>query len=73
MRIRWTEPAARDLSHICDFTEEQDGPAAPQRVALQTYGALGSLRSFRELVVWVANQAPANWYSRACPFLLSIV
>jgi plasmid stabilization system protein ParE len=24
MRIRWTEPAARDLTHICDYIEERD-------------------------------------------------
>src|SRR5271169_3041305 len=28
MRIRWTEPAARDLTAICDFIEEHDGPEA---------------------------------------------
>jgi len=32
MRIRWTEPAARDLSTICDFTYEHDGPEAARRI-----------------------------------------
>ena len=33
MRIRWTEPAARDLTAICDFTDEHDGPEAARRIA----------------------------------------
>jgi len=33
MRIRWTEPAARDLTNICDYIEEHDGPVicSPRR------------------------------------------
>jgi len=43
MRIRWTEPAARDLTHICDYIEEHDGPAIARRVALALYEGVGSL------------------------------
>lgn len=46
MRIRWTEPAARDFTHICDYTEEHGGPAAARRVALQIYEAIGRLAQF---------------------------
>ena len=28
MRIRWTEPAAHDLTAICDFIEKHDGPGS---------------------------------------------
>ena len=45
MRIRWTEPAARDLTNICDYTEEHDGPEAARRAALRIYEALGTLTS----------------------------
>ncbi|HZM12242.1 MAG TPA: type II toxin-antitoxin system RelE/ParE family toxin [Candidatus Limnocylindrales bacterium] len=46
MRIRWTEPAAHDLTHICDYTEEHDGPAAARRVALTIYQGVSSLTQF---------------------------
>ena len=26
MSIRWTEPAARDLTRICDYIQEHDNP-----------------------------------------------
>jgi plasmid stabilization system protein ParE len=46
MRIRWTEPAARDLTHICDTIEEHDGPATARPVALTIYQGVGSLAQF---------------------------
>ena len=46
MRIRWTEPAARDLTHICDYTKERDGPEAARRVALAIYQGVSSLTQF---------------------------
>ena len=46
MRIRWTEPAAHDLTHICDFTEGLDGPAAARRMALTIYQGVSSLTQF---------------------------
>jgi toxin ParE1/3/4 len=46
MRIRWTEPAARDLTHICDYIEEHDSPARARRVALTIYQGVSSLAHF---------------------------
>jgi plasmid stabilization system protein ParE len=46
MRIRWTEAAARDLTGICDYIKEHDGPAAARRVALQINGGVGALTRF---------------------------
>jgi len=46
MRIRWTEPAARDLTNICDYTEEHDGPEAARRVALRIYEGVSTLTQF---------------------------
>jgi toxin ParE1/3/4 len=43
MRIRWTELAQRDFTNICDYTEEQSGPAAARRVALRIYEAIDLL------------------------------
>ena len=37
MHIRWTEPASRDFTQICDYLQEQDGPATARRVALSIY------------------------------------
>ena len=45
MRIRWTEPAAHDLTHICDFTEGHEAAAA-RRVALTIYQGVSSLAQF---------------------------
>jgi plasmid stabilization system protein ParE len=33
-RIRWTEPASRDFTQICNYVQEHDGPAPARRVAL---------------------------------------
>jgi len=46
MRIRWTEPAARDLTQICDYIEEHGSPAKARRVALTIYEGIGSLEQF---------------------------
>jgi toxin ParE1/3/4 len=46
MRIRWTQPAARDFTRICDYTGERDGPAAARRVALAIHEGISSLMQF---------------------------
>jgi plasmid stabilization system protein ParE len=46
MRIRWTEPAAHDLTRICDYIEEHDGPEAARKVALRIYEGIGRLIPF---------------------------
>ena len=40
MRICWTEPAARDLTSICDYISEHGSAATARRIALSTYEAL---------------------------------
>jgi len=49
MRIRWTEPAARDLTSICDYIKEHDGPEAARKVALRIYEGIGKLAPFPHL------------------------
>ena len=49
MRVRWTEPAAHDLTGICDYTEEHSGQEAARKVALRVYEAVGSLLQFPHL------------------------
>jgi len=46
MRIRPTEPAADDLTNICDYIEERGGPASARRVALTIYEGVSSLSRF---------------------------
>jgi toxin ParE1/3/4 len=48
MRIRWTEPAVRDLTHICDYIESHGSAAAARRVALSVYQRVGTLAEFPE-------------------------
>ncbi len=49
MRVRWTESAARDLTNVCDYTQEHNGPEAARRLALRVYEAIGSLPQFPHL------------------------
>lgn len=46
MRVRWTEPAAQDLTRICDYIQEHDNPERARRVALRIYEGLGILDQF---------------------------
>ena len=46
MRIRWTDPAACDLTHICDYIHERDAPGAARRVALRIFEGVTSLELF---------------------------
>jgi toxin ParE1/3/4 len=46
MRIRWTEPAAQDLTCICDYIEKNNDPAIARRVALTIYKGLSALTRF---------------------------
>ena len=46
MRIRWTEPAARDLTHICDYIRDHDAPGTARRVALTIYESVRSLARY---------------------------
>jgi len=49
MRIRWTEPAAHDLTGICDYTQEHNGPDAARKLAVRIYEAVDSLSQFPHL------------------------
>jgi addiction module RelE/StbE family toxin len=46
MRIRWTDPATRDLTDICDYIRDHDAPAAARSVALNIYEKVGLLARF---------------------------
>jgi addiction module RelE/StbE family toxin len=48
MRIRWTEPAARDLTQICDYIQEHDNGTTARRVALSIYERISTLMEFPE-------------------------
>jgi len=48
MRIRWTRPAARDLSQISDYIEEHAGGGQARRISLSIYERVSSLAGFPE-------------------------
>ena len=48
MRVRWTEPAARDLTQLCDYIEEHDTSSTARRVAISIYERLSALMEFPE-------------------------
>jgi addiction module RelE/StbE family toxin len=49
MSIRWTEPAANDLTAICDFIERHNGPSVGHRLALSIYDRISGLADFPEM------------------------
>ena len=49
MRIRWTEPATRDLTNICDYTRERFDPSRARQTALQIRDGISSLAAFPNL------------------------
>lgn len=49
MLIRWTEPAARDLTTICDYVKENGSTTAARSVALSIHARIASLAEFPEM------------------------
>jgi len=43
MLVRWTAPAANDLTRICDYTQQHFNPGQARSVALAIYEAAESL------------------------------
>jgi toxin ParE1/3/4 len=48
MRIRWTDPAVRDLTQIYDYISEHGSAAMSRTVALSIYEHIGILAKFPE-------------------------
>lgn len=48
MRIRWTEPAAEDLTAICDYISEHGSATTARRVALSIHEHMAGLSKFPE-------------------------
>jgi len=48
MRIRWTEPASRDLFQIADYLENHGSTAIARRITLSIYERVGALVQFPE-------------------------
>ena len=44
MLVRWTSPAADDLTNICDYTEDRFGAAQARHAAVAIYDAADSLK-----------------------------
>ena len=48
MRLRWTDPAVRDLTSICDYLTEHGSPQLSRRIALSIYERIGLLVKYPE-------------------------
>jgi toxin ParE1/3/4 len=48
MRIRWSGPAVRDFTEICDYIGEHGSAATARRLALSIYERIGILTKFPE-------------------------
>jgi toxin ParE1/3/4 len=48
MRIRWTEPAARDLTQIADYLEKRGSSAIARRIAISISERIEALAQFPE-------------------------
>ena len=48
MRLRWTDDAVRDFTHICDYIEMHASPQVARRVALSVHRQLDQLADFPE-------------------------
>jgi plasmid stabilization system protein ParE len=48
MRIRWTEPAAGDLTQICDYIGKHNNKNAARRVAILICERMDRLSEFPE-------------------------
>lgn len=45
-RVRWTQPAARDITNICDYIKEHDSAESARRLGLAVFKAVSSLDRF---------------------------
>jgi len=48
MIVRWTDPAVRDFTHICDYIDKHRSGAAARRVALSIHRQIDLLTEFPE-------------------------
>jgi toxin ParE1/3/4 len=48
MHIRWTEPAVRDFTAICDYLKEQGSSDRSRRIALSIFERIGLLAKYPE-------------------------
>ncbi|PYV50414.1 MAG: type II toxin-antitoxin system mRNA interferase toxin, RelE/StbE family [Acidobacteria bacterium] len=48
MRIRWTDPAVRDFTQICDYIEQHGSAATARQVAISIYEQISGLGKFPE-------------------------
>jgi toxin ParE1/3/4 len=46
MRVRWTEPAVRDLTRICDYIEKEADSETARRIALVIHQRIDLLKQF---------------------------
>ena len=72
MLIRWTTPAAADLAHICDYTENRFGATQARRAALLLYDAVNGLKDMPQRGRVGRKAGTRELTVAALPFSLSI-
>jgi toxin ParE1/3/4 len=70
MAVRWTQPAADDLSHISDYTEEHFGATKARDAALALWDTADSLLSFPKLGKPGRKQGTRELAVSGLPFLI---
>ncbi len=70
MRIRWTDPALDDLTHICDHSNSNFGPTRGRRTAFQIYEAVDTLADFPNIGRFGRKPGTSELVIRGLPFLV---
>jgi plasmid stabilization system protein ParE len=60
MRIRWTDPAVRDFTQICDYISEHGSAATARQLTLSIYGQICILAKFLEVGAQDGSQKHGN-------------
>jgi plasmid stabilization system protein ParE len=63
MLVRWTKPAANDLTPISDYTQQHFGPAQARRAALAIHEAADSLITLPSRGRPDVSQTPVSWWA----------
>lgn len=71
MRLRWTQPASRDFTQICDYIA-QHGSSAAAGLRCQFMNSSRLSENFRLWDARAAEQVLASWFCHVCPTLPSI-
>jgi len=67
MRIRWTDPAVRDFTQICNYIQEHGNADTARRAALSIYQGVDILAKSPRVAAQADSQRHENSCSPAYP------